>query len=64
MKRYVIDTQCLLWYIAEDRRLPKAARSIFRAVEEGRAQILVPSIALVEAVFLLQRQRVSEAVIA
>ncbi len=60
MKRYVIDTQCILWYMAEDRRLPKAARSVFRAVEEGRAQILVPSIVLVEAIFLLQRQRVPE----
>lgn len=53
MKRYVIDTQCLLWYMAEDRRLPKTARAIFRAVEDGRAQLLVPSIALVEAIFFV-----------
>ena len=25
MKRYVVDTQCVLWYLAKDRRLPKAA---------------------------------------
>ena len=63
MKRYVTDTQCLLWYMAEDRRLPRATRPIFRAAEEGRAQILVPSIVMVEAIFLLQRQRVVESVI-
>lgn len=63
MKRYVTDTQCLLWYMAEDRRLPKAVRPMFQAADEGRAQILVPSIVLVEAIFLLQRQRVSDAVI-
>lgn len=63
MKRYVTDTQCLLWSMAEDRRLPKAVRPIFQAADEGRAQILVPSIVLVEAIFLLQRQRVSDVVI-
>jgi len=63
VKRYVTDTQCLLWYMAEDRRLPRAVRPIFQAADEGHAQILVPSIVLVEAIFLLQRQRVSEAVI-
>lgn len=63
MKRYVTDTQCLLWYMAEDRRLPRTARAAFEAAEEGRTQILVSSITLVEAIFLLQRQRVPEAII-
>lgn len=27
MKRYVSDTQCVLWYLARDRRLPKPARA-------------------------------------
>ncbi len=62
-KRYVTDTQCLLWYLAEDRRLPRSARPVFRAAEEGRAQIIVPSIVLVEAIFLLQRQRIPDAIV-
>ena len=64
MKRYVSDTQCVIWYFADDEhRLPKAARAAFSAADEGRAQILVPSITLVEAVFLVQRQRVSQSVL-
>jgi PIN domain nuclease of toxin-antitoxin system len=63
MKRYVTDTQCLLWYITDDRRLPKAVSKIYDAAEKGRAQVLVPSIVLVEAFFLLQRQRIAQSVL-
>jgi len=63
MKRYVTDTQCLLWYLAEDRHLPRRAKSIYAKAEEGQAQILVPSITLVETIFLLQRQRVAQEVV-
>lgn len=63
MKRYVTDTQCLLWYLAEDRHLPRAVRRIFAKTEDSQAQVLVPSITLVEAIFLLQRQRVTQEVV-
>ena len=63
MKRYVSDTQCILWHLADDRRLPKPARAAFAAAETGRAQILVPTIALVEAIFLAQRQRVPASIL-
>ncbi len=64
MKRYVADTQCILWYLNNDRHLPRVFQAVFAAAESGRAQILIPSIALVEAIFLLQRQRISETVVA
>ncbi len=64
MKRYVTDTQCILWHLTGDHRLPKAARTAFNAAEDGRAQILVPSITLVEAIFLVQRQRTTASVLA
>lgn len=60
MKHYVTDTQCLLWYLADDRRLPRTANRAFKAADDGTAQVLVPSIALVETIFLSQRKRVSE----
>lgn len=63
MRRYVTDTQCLLWHLNRDRHLPKGARSIFEAADKGHAQVLVPSMVLVESVFLLQRQRVAQAVV-
>jgi len=64
MKRYVTDTQCLLWYLADDRRLPRAPARAFRDADHGNAQILVPTIALVEVIFLAQRRRVSQDVLA
>jgi PIN domain nuclease of toxin-antitoxin system len=64
MKRYVTDTQCILWHLTGDHRLPKVARTAFNAAEDGRTQILVPSIVLVETIFLVQRQRVSASVLA
>lgn len=63
MKRYVTDTQCLLWYLTDDRRLPKAVSKVYDATEKGRAQVLVPSIVVVEAIFLLQRQRIVQSVL-
>ena len=62
MNRYVVDTQCLVWYLGKDRHLPRAARAVFDSAKEGRVQILVPSIVLVETLFLVQRQRISEAI--
>ena len=61
MKRYVVDTQGILWHLAEDRHLSRRARKILDYAEEGYAQVLVPSIVLVEAIFLMQRQRIPEA---
>ena len=58
MKRYVADTQSILWHLAEDRQLSRRARRILDSAEKGHAQILVPSIVLVEAIFLMQRQRI------
>jgi len=63
MKRYVTDTQCLVWYTAKDRRLPRVARRVYEEAKKGRVQILVPSIALVEVIFLVQRRRVPDAVL-
>ena len=60
MKRYVADTQSILWHLAKDRHLSRQARRIFGLVEKGRAQVLIPSIVLVEAIFLMQRQRISK----
>ncbi|MBC8264822.1 MAG: PIN domain-containing protein [Anaerolineales bacterium] len=59
MKRYyVADTHSITWQLAEDRHLSRRARKIFESADEGHVQVLVPSIVLVEAIFLMQRQRI------
>ncbi len=60
MKRYVADTHSILWYLSKNRRLSRRARKLFSSAVKGQVQVLVPSIVLVEAVFLAQRQRASE----
>jgi len=60
MKRYVADTHSITWHLAEDRHLSRRARKIFESADEGYVQVLVPSIVLVEAIFLMQRQRISK----
>jgi predicted nucleic acid-binding protein len=49
--------------MGDRRRLSRPVQRIFTSAEEGRAQILVPSIVLVETIFLLQRQKVKESVL-
>ena len=61
MKRYVADTHSITWYLARNRRLSRRARRIFESAEEGYVQVLIPSIVLVEAIFLMQRWRIPEA---
>jgi PIN domain nuclease of toxin-antitoxin system len=62
MKRYYIaDTHSIIWHLATDRRLSRRARKIFESAEDGYVQVLIPSIVLVEAIFLMQRQRIAEA---
>ena len=63
MKQYVSDTQCLIWYLAKHRRLPRRVRAVFEAGKQGNAQALVPSICLIETLYLLQRQRVKANVV-
>lgn len=60
MRQYVADTHALLWYLADDKRLSRAARRAFGEAENGHAHIVIPSVVLVEAVLLMQRQRVPE----
>ncbi len=60
MKQYVADTHSMIWHLTQDRRLSRRARKILDSADKGYDQVLVPSIALVEAVFLVQRQRVPE----
>lgn len=63
MKEYITDTHALIWYLSDDRRLSRAALRAFTDAEQRRAFILVPSIVLVELVFLLQRERVPKALV-
>jgi PIN domain nuclease of toxin-antitoxin system len=58
MNTYVTDTHALLWHLSRDPALSASAVDIFHLADTGEAEIIIPSIALVEIVYLCERQRV------
>jgi PIN domain nuclease of toxin-antitoxin system len=58
MSQYVTDTHSLIWHLAQPRKLSTKARRVFQEADQGQAQILVPSIVLIEAIFIGDRQRI------
>ena len=50
---YVVDTHTLLWYLVDDTRLGQLAGQIF---DDKDSHLLLPAIALAEALFILERR--------
>ena len=59
MQAVVADTHALLWFLEDDRRLSPPALAAMDAAE----QILLPSITLVEIIFLIDKRRLSPEVL-
>ena len=59
MSRYVTDTHALYWHIMGDSKLSMRAQIIFQGADEGNHQILIPSIILVEMIYLVEKTRIS-----
>jgi PIN domain nuclease of toxin-antitoxin system len=55
MNVYVTDTHALLWYILENPRLSETAANIFQQADNDEVQIFVPTIVLVELVYLIEK---------
>jgi PIN domain nuclease of toxin-antitoxin system len=54
---YVIDTHALIWFLTNDRRLPEAVRGILLRAEEGRIQVLAPTIVLAEIMHIADKRQ-------
>ena len=59
MTDYVADTHALIWYLENSPRLGSQARIAFDACDRGEIQIYVPTICLVEIVYLMEKGRIS-----
>ncbi len=55
---YVTDTHPFVWYLADDARLSSDARMAFDRADSGEATIIIPAIALAEAVYLAEKERI------
>ena len=58
MNQYVTDTHSIIWYLSQPRKLSAKVRRIFRETDQGQVQILIPSIVLIEMIFIGNRQRI------
>jgi PIN domain nuclease of toxin-antitoxin system len=54
----VADTHTLIWHLVGSAELSATARAILRDADAGRRRVFVPSIALVEIVYLAERGRI------
>jgi PIN domain nuclease of toxin-antitoxin system len=54
----VTDTHGLIWYLEDSPRLGRAARDAFDACDHGEIAIYVPTICLVEIIYLQEKGRI------
>lgn len=54
----VTDTHALIWYLENDPRLGAEANRIYDDCDRGRALVYVPTICLVEVVYLQEKGRI------
>lgn len=59
---YVTDTHPFVWYLADDPRLGQDARKVFDKTDDGEATIIIPAVALAEAVYIAGKGRVQTAI--
>lgn len=57
-KMYVADAHSLIWYLKEDEQLSKPAQDIFESCDNNEEIIVIPSIALIEAMFICERKKI------
>jgi len=58
MSDYVTDTHSLIWYLEDSPRLGREARRCFEACDRGESIIFVPTICLVEIIYLQEKGRI------
>lgn len=60
MSDYVTDTHALIWYLEDSEKLGRRADAAFDACDRGESIIFVPTICLVELVYLKEKGRIPD----
>ena len=55
---YVTDTHSFLWHLQHDEKLSREAGSIFEACDNESEVIIIPSIVLVESIYVCEKRKV------
>ena len=59
MSNAVTDTHALIWYLEDNPKLSTAASEVFEQCDRGEIVIYIPTICLVEIVYLQEKGRIS-----
>ncbi len=63
MPSFVTDTHALIWSLQNDPQLGVHARQIFAAAGQGETLIYVPTICVVEMIYLQEKKRIPSGLI-
>lgn len=58
MPSVIVDTHAAVWYLLNDLRLSRKASSVLDETTQGGDPILIPSISLVELIYLVEKGRI------
>lgn len=58
MNRYVTDTHALIWHLQNLPNLSCKVRQIFSQIDEGSATAVIPTIVVVEMIYLAEKGRI------
>jgi PIN domain nuclease of toxin-antitoxin system len=58
MSQYVADTHALIWHLYADPKLSPTCQTIFDRTDAGEDTIFVPSITLIEILYLAEKKRI------
>jgi len=56
--KYVVDTHSLVWYFTKDERLSNKVKEILQEAEQGRNEIIIPAIVLLEALDIQEKKKI------
>ena len=59
MSDAVTDTHALIWYLEDSSRLSTAANEVFNKCEKGELSIYIPTICLIEIIYLQEKGHIS-----
>lgn len=56
--KYIVDTHSLVWYFVKDKRLSNKVKKILQEAEQGREEIILPAIVLLEAIDIQEKKKI------
>lgn len=56
--KYIIDTHTLVWYFTGDERLSRKVKLLIQEAEQGKNEIVIPVIVLLEALDIQEKKKI------